>query len=84
MSMFDYIVIGSGPSGCSVARKLVLSKNKSILLIECGGEAHKSDLVSHPYHCEELNKSEVDWCYQATPSAELLPKGRIIDLYITK
>ena len=34
---FDYCIIGAGPAGITLARKLSLQKNKKILLVEGGG-----------------------------------------------
>jgi len=39
---YDFIVIGSGSSGCAVAARLARAAPASVLLVEAGGEAQRS------------------------------------------
>ncbi len=44
---FDYIVVGAGTSGCTVAARLAQSTSKpSVLLVEAGNDNSRSLLVS--------------------------------------
>ncbi|CAJ1460881.1 unnamed protein product, partial [Effrenium voratum] len=78
---FDFVVLGSGSAGCACAARLARSQAKaSVLLVEAGGEAHRSALVRIPRRAFGAWQSEIDWGFRTTPQKHLLPPGRVIDL----
>lgn len=72
---YDFIVIGSGSSGCAVAARLARAAlSPAVLLVEAGGEAQQA---RQAFSCWQ---SEIDWGFRSTPQQNLLPKGRVLDL----
>ncbi|KAL9595708.1 MAG: hypothetical protein Q9219_006274 [cf. Caloplaca sp. 3 TL-2023] len=78
MTDFDYIVIGAGPAGCSLAKRLAESLPKqSILLLDAGGfnqdKAHQTFGERH----WTLTVPGYNWGYKTVSQPEL--DGREID-----
>ncbi|KAJ5220364.1 hypothetical protein N7468_009568 [Penicillium chermesinum] len=71
MSSFDFIVVGSGPSGCTVAYELARSAAKPrILLIEAGDD---NDDRSHRVDGQRwttFQNSSMNWGYKTTPQRD--------------
>eukprot|EP00439_Symbiodinium_sp_Y106_P030520 s1079_g3.t1 len=89
--VFDFIVVGAGSAGCPCAARLART-GASVLLVEAGGEAHRSPLAQCPRRMWQMWQSEVDWGLRCLLREEeeaeelshfvshLFPEGRIIDL----
>jgi choline dehydrogenase-like flavoprotein len=68
----DYIIVGGGISGCTVASRLQRGNpSLSIVLIEAGGDAVGHPLTSAPLACFGAHHSELDWAYTTTPQPHL-------------
>jgi hypothetical protein len=71
---YDYVVVGAGSAGCTIANRLVLSDNQASLLVtEAGPAADQSWRVRMPsgmMYC--LRNKRIDWCYETTPQVCLL------------
>mmetsp|Transcript_62815 Transcript_62815/g.147337 ORF Transcript_62815/g.147337 Transcript_62815/m.147337 type:complete len:706 (-) Transcript_62815:25-2142(-) len=76
---YDFVVVGTGSAGCACAARLVKA-GASVLLVEAGGEAHRSPLAQCPRKMWQMWQSEIDWCMRSTPQQHLEPKGRVVDL----
>jgi choline dehydrogenase len=74
--MFDFIVVGSGSSGCVVANRLT-GRGASVLLLEAGGWDDWTN-IRIPAFVDTLMDSPVDWGYRTVPQTELM--GRKIFL----
>lgn len=58
---YDFIIIGSGPSGCVLANRLS-SGNHSVLLLEAGS-AENPLITDIPMSAPNLQLSEYNWAY---------------------
>lgn len=67
---FDFIVVGSGPGGSTVACRLSELSGASILVLEAG-TANLPEAVEVPYRWNELLLTELDWAYNSVPQPGL-------------
>jgi choline dehydrogenase len=78
---FDYIVLGAGSAGCTLASRLTEDPHCSVLVVEAGQRA------AHPYAAVPgaaplLEASAMDWGYLTIPQQNLMnrriywPRGR--------
>lgn len=58
---YDFVIIGSGPSGCVLANRLS-NGNHSVLLLEAGA-AENSIITDIPMGASNLQLSEYNWSY---------------------
>lgn len=80
---FDFIIIGGGPAGCVLARRLVDTGNASVLLIESGpNDTHP--YIHMPAGFTKLTGTSHSWGYETTPQKGLgdlkiwYPQGRVV------
>ena len=72
---WDYVIIGAGAAGCTLAHRLSEAPEVRVLLIEAGGEVH-DPAVDSPPAWPTLQGGPFDWGYRSTPQAGL--GGRIV------
>jgi len=75
---YDYVVVGAGSAGCTIANRLVLSDNKiKVLVTEAGAAtADQSWRVRMPAGmllC--IGNKRVDWCYETSPQVTYINNG---------
>ncbi|KAI1335978.1 glucose-methanol-choline oxidoreductase-like protein [Xylariaceae sp. FL0016] len=76
--IYDFIIVGAGPAGCAIARRLAESPAQpSVLLVEAGGS---NDETAHLSAAERFNiafreGSPLNWFYKTQPQL----KGQAID-----
>ncbi|OQE31810.1 hypothetical protein PENSTE_c001G09843 [Penicillium steckii] len=64
---FDFIVVGGGTAGNTVAGRLAESPNARILVVEAGvGNAKDLEAIRTPSEAMELRDSQYDWSYKTT------------------
>lgn len=64
-STYDYIIVGAGSAGATLAARLSENPSIRILLIEAGGEENLLSTI--PVAAFLLQKSKIDWSYESVP-----------------
>jgi choline dehydrogenase len=62
---FDYIVVGAGLAGTTVAARLAENSAISVLLIEAGGDDRDDPRVYDIYEYSQAFNTELDWAWPA-------------------
>ncbi|VWL97840.1 glucose-methanol-choline oxidoreductase [Burkholderia lata] len=79
---FDYVIIGAGSAGCTIATNLIERRKGTVLLIEAGG--HDKDLFIHMPGGLGKAIPRYTWPYAAEPSQDVkgrsiaVPQGRVL------
>ncbi len=81
---YDYVIVGAGSAGCTVARRLVDGTDATVLLLEAGGSDEGVQSISNPPQWVENIGSRYDWAYHYEPSPHVagrsipLPLGKVL------
>lgn len=70
MDNFDFIIVGSGAAGSTLAYRLGELPEASILILEAGGP-DLPEAVEVPYRWNELLLTALDWAYNSVPQPGL-------------
>jgi choline dehydrogenase len=64
---FDFVVVGGGTAGNTVAGRLAENPNVTVLVVEAGvGNPWDVDEIMTPSEAMELRNSQYDWAYKTT------------------
>ena len=81
---YDYIIVGAGTAGCTLANRLTENAGVRVLLLEAGGR-DRDPLIHIPIGVGAMWKIRShDWGYNTEPQAHLndrvipLPRGRVL------
>lgn len=80
---YDYIIVGAGSAGCTVAHRLSEEEDNDVLLLEAGRPDEKEE-IHVPAMFPNLMKSDVDWEYTTAPQSEMnerelyWPRGKVL------
>ncbi len=67
---FDFIIVGSGAAGSTIAYRLSELTNAKILILEAGS-TKMMEAIEVPYRWNELLLTEIDWAYMSVPQPGL-------------
>jgi choline dehydrogenase len=67
---FDFIIVGSGTAGSTIAYRLSEIPDVKVLILEAGG-TNIIEQVDVPYRWNELLLTEIDWAYMSVPQQSL-------------
>lgn len=81
---YDYVIVGAGSAGCTLANRLTADGKYSVLLLEAG-PADKSPWIHIPLGYAKLfTHATYNWCFQTEPEpgtagrATLYPRGKTL------
>jgi choline dehydrogenase len=81
--MYDYIIVGAGSAGCTLANRLSEDPQINVLLLEAGGDDKKQE-IHIPAAFSKLFKTPYDWEYytEAEPAMAqremYWPRGKVL------
>ena len=66
-SSYDYIVVGAGSAGCTIAARLSEDPACRVLLVEAGGADISRPALQSPVLWPSNFGTDVDWAYRTIP-----------------
>ncbi len=79
---YDYIIIGAGSAGCTLAARLSEDSDKNVLVLEAG-PPDENPYIHIPAAFPNLFKTPLDWAYTTTPQEHsdgiqlYVPRGKV-------
>ncbi|MGB1843025.1 MAG: hypothetical protein ACPHIB_02605 [Thalassobaculaceae bacterium] len=69
---FDYIIVGAGSAGCTLANRLTEDVSRTVLLLEAGGKDSNPWIHIPVGFVKTLDMPGLNWRFETEP--ELIPK----------
>jgi len=79
---FDYIIIGAGPSGLTLANRLSELSNITVAVIEAGAEVKNNPNVTNVDKFTVAVGTAIDWQYESTD--QIYAAGQTIEYHSGK
>src|ERR1700722_11415655 len=68
---FDYVIIGGGTAGLTLAARLSEDENVTVAVLEAGGDRLNDPMVNTPgLSIQLMDKPEYDWSFQTVPQKQ--------------
>lgn len=68
---FDYVIVGAGSAGCTLAGRLSEDRDVSICLLEAGGSDDKAIIRTPMLLQEAMTSAAINWDYETVPQPHL-------------
>ena len=81
---YDYIIIGAGSAGCTLANRLSADSKISVLVLEAGGEDSNFWIHVPAGFIKTMVDPKVNWLFDTEPEANLagrqipIPRGKVL------
>jgi choline dehydrogenase len=83
-AQYDFIIIGAGTAGCTLANRLTTTGRHSVLLLEAGGMDNWMWFRIPVGYLYAIGNPRADWCYRTEPVPGLngrslnYPRGKVV------
>ena len=81
---FDYIIVGAGSAGCTLASRLSENTSATVLLIEAGGRDSNPWIHVPVGYIKTLDIPSLNWCFETEPEEGTynrtipIPRGKVL------
>ena len=81
MSEYDFIIIGGGTAGLTIASRLSEDPSQRVLVLEAGSDLSEDPRVRVPAFWTSLHGSDADWDFKTEPQVWKAPSLLVYATY---